>query len=120
MLNAFAAPSGVFRLTPQLKKTVLKKLGTVLKSLQSWRGVRNYPFLRYIYKSRDLQSRGEPYLLINGSKRVEPLCEMRRNQYRKAPIFRTPPLISEKSPGFSTFLATGKLMAKYKILKLIN
>ena len=47
MLNGFAAPSGVFRLAPQLEKTDLKKLGTVLKSLQSWRGVQNYPFLRY-------------------------------------------------------------------------
>jgi len=31
MLNGFAAPSGVFRLTPQLKKAVQKKLGIVLK-----------------------------------------------------------------------------------------
>jgi len=57
MLNDFAAPCGVFRLTSQLKKAVLKKLGIVLKSLQSWRGVRNYPFLRYVITVP------EPYLI---------------------------------------------------------
>ncbi len=40
--------------------------------------------------------------------------------YCKVPIFRTPPLISDKSPGFTAFLATGKLIDKYKILKLLN
>jgi len=47
MLNDFAALNGGFRFTPQLKQLFKKKLGIVLKSLQSWRGVRNYPFLRY-------------------------------------------------------------------------
>jgi hypothetical protein len=41
-------------------------------------------------------------------------------RYRKMPIFRTPPLISDKSGGFTTFLATGKVIDKYKILKLLN
>jgi hypothetical protein len=41
-------------------------------------------------------------------------------QYRKMPIFRTPPPISDKSCGFTAFLATGKVIDKYKILKLLN
>ncbi len=41
-------------------------------------------------------------------------------RYRKMPIFRTPPLISDKSGGFTAFLATGKVIDKYKILKLLN
>jgi hypothetical protein len=40
--------------------------------------------------------------------------------YRKMPIFRTPPLISDKSGGFTAFLATEKVIDKYKILKLLN
>jgi hypothetical protein len=35
------------------------------------------------------------------------------------PIFRTPPLISDKSGGFTAFFATGKEIYKYKILKLL-
>jgi hypothetical protein len=41
-------------------------------------------------------------------------------EYRKMPIFRTPPLISDKSGGFTAFLATAKVIDKYKILKLLN
>ncbi len=41
-------------------------------------------------------------------------------QYRKMPIFRTPTVISDKPGGFAAFLATGKLIDKYKILKLVN
>jgi hypothetical protein len=41
-------------------------------------------------------------------------------QYRKVPILRTPPLISDKSGGFTAFLATEKVIDKYKILKLLN
>jgi hypothetical protein len=40
--------------------------------------------------------------------------------YRKVPIFRTLPLISDKLGGFTAFLATGKVIDKYKILKLPN
>jgi hypothetical protein len=40
--------------------------------------------------------------------------------YCEVPIFRAPPLISDKLPGFTAFLATGKLIDKYKILKLLN
>ncbi len=35
-------------------------------------------------------------------------------------IFRTPPLISDKLNGFTAFLTTGKVIYKYKILKLLN
>ena len=46
--------------------------------------------------------------------------EMAPIGYRKMPIFRTPPLISDKSGGFTVFLATGKVIDKYKIFKLLN
>ncbi len=39
---------------------------------------------------------------------------------RKMPIFRTPTVISDKPGGFTAFLATGKVIDKYKILKLLN
>jgi hypothetical protein len=41
-------------------------------------------------------------------------------RYRKMPIFRTPTVISDKPGGFTAFLATGKVIDKYKILKLLN
>jgi hypothetical protein len=41
-------------------------------------------------------------------------------RYRKMPIFRTPTVISDKPGGFTAFLATGKIIDKYKILKLLN
>jgi hypothetical protein len=46
--------------------------------------------------------------------------EMAPIGYRKMPIFRTPPLISDKSRSFTAFLATGKVIDIYKILKLLN
>ncbi len=41
-------------------------------------------------------------------------------RYRKMPIFRTPTVISDKPGGFTAFLATGKVIDKYKMLKLLN
>jgi hypothetical protein len=40
--------------------------------------------------------------------------------YRKMPIFRTPTVIMDKPGGFTAFLATGKVIDKYKMLKLLN
>jgi hypothetical protein len=42
------------------------------------------------------------------------------SRYRKMLIFRTPPLISDKSAGFTAFLAIGTVIDKYEILKLVN
>jgi hypothetical protein len=36
------------------------------------------------------------------------------------PIFRTPTVISDKPGGFTAFFAKGKLIDKYKIVKLVN
>jgi hypothetical protein len=47
MPNGFATPNSIFRLALQLKKMGEKKSGIFLKLLQSWRGVRNYPLVRY-------------------------------------------------------------------------
>jgi hypothetical protein len=46
MLNGFPFPSRIFSLALQLNKIAEKKSGIFLKLLQSWRGVRNYPFVR--------------------------------------------------------------------------
>ncbi len=48
MLNGFATPSRIFGLAFRLKKSGEKKSGIFLNVLQSWRGVRNYPLLRYL------------------------------------------------------------------------
>ncbi len=40
--------------------------------------------------------------------------KLTESMYRKVPISRTPPLISDKSGSFTTFLAAGKVKDKYK------